>query len=203
MADDVIVRVCALFGILRTFTAPPHYFSRGGAPTGRRVRAPRRSMPGPPHAHARSPYRARAFGGLTVSDPSVGAVPCPPLHIVQALCAPLLGPGDISERRPFAYFSVSPAALARAEDAAAAVGLGFSPSPPDGSAARIHTLSVSSSFLFLFKEVTYLGAYLRPNLSLDGRAGSIPQWTCHARRAWDGGKSKSSTNVAGPPTRRQ
>ena len=38
-------------------------------------------------------------------------------------------------------------------------------------------------FIFLKKKITYLGAHLRPKLPLEGRAGSIPQWTYHAEGA--------------------
>ena len=88
---------------------------------------------------------ARALSGLMVSDPSDWAVSCLPVYVIEALYAPMLGPGSLSGRRPFAYFSVSPAALVRAEDAAAAAGLGFSPAPIDEFATRIRALRVPMS----------------------------------------------------------
>ena len=51
-------------------------------------------------------------------------------------------PRQFSERHPIAYFSVSPAALARAEGTAAATGLDFSPASTGEFATRIRALRV-------------------------------------------------------------
>ena len=64
-------------------------------------------------------HTAHALGGVTVADPSNWATPCLALNVLEALYVSLLGLGGLSERRLFAHFSVSPAALARAENAAA------------------------------------------------------------------------------------
>ena len=99
-------------------------------------------MPGPPHA--RSLFTARALGSLTVRDPSDEAA-CLRLHLAEALFAPLLGPGSLSARRSFTRYNISPAALSRAEDVAAAAGLDFSPAPLDEFVARIHALRIPLS----------------------------------------------------------
>jgi hypothetical protein len=88
---------------------------------------------------SRDQLTARALGGLTVPDPLDG-VACLPLHVIEAIYASMFGPGELVDRRPVALFSIAPAALARAEAAAAAAGLDFSPTSLDDLAARVRTL---------------------------------------------------------------
>ena len=86
-----------------------------------------------------------ALGGTTVPDPSDGTVPCLALHDLEALYAPLLGLDSLSEQHSFTRPSVSPAALARAKEAAATAGLDFSPAMLEEFAARVRALRVLRS----------------------------------------------------------
>ena len=57
----------------------------------------------------------------------------------------MFSPGELATRHPFALFSIAPAALARADGAAATTGLDFSHTSLDGFAARIRALRVPAS----------------------------------------------------------
>ena len=50
----------------------------------------------------RTELTARALHGPTVPDPTDGVVRCLPLRVLESPYTPLLGPGNLLVRRPFA-----------------------------------------------------------------------------------------------------
>ena len=146
-------------------------------------------------AHAQ--LTARALGRLTAPDLTDEAVSClpPALHITGALYTPLFGPGGLFERHPFAYLSVSPAALAQAESegAAAAAGFDFSPASIDEFAARIRDLRVPRSPVLLLGG----GGFVPCKQDADGPAGG--QAPPHARRRSQLGRRGGNRRHHGAP----
>ena len=145
VVGEVIVRAHTLFGHLRTCTAPLKLRIFSFEMELRSIQ----TSGGPPSAFEhhgalcrtlllRSNYTARALSGAVVPDPSGAVAPCLPLHILEGLYALHLTLGDLAERRAFDRFSISPTALARAEEAGVvAAGLGLSPATLEVFSARV------------------------------------------------------------------
>ena len=134
IVDEVLVRARALFGLFTYFT-PPLQLRMFFEMELRSV--PTDVTPAPtPFEHRGTQYltrrlrpdrTARALIGAVVPHPSDAAAPCLPVCVLERLCAQHLILGELAAQRVFARFNISPAALAHAEDVAAAAGLDFSP----------------------------------------------------------------------------
>ena len=79
------------------------------------------------------------------ADPLDTPMLCLPLHVLQGVYAQHLNLATLATPRAFTRFGVSPAALGRIEDAAAAAGLDYRPTMPGSFSMRACTFRVLRS----------------------------------------------------------